>query len=125
MIYHNSIRHPNSFSTKSGKTILSTNEISINNCLKLLFTTSKGELLGDPEFGCNLMELIYQPNDIILQDILSEEIIETIDKYEPRITVNKSLISYNIDVNTVYINIKYYINNTGSYGDFSISVNRE
>lgn len=125
MVYHNSIRHPDSFSSRTGKTVISIDTKSINNCLKLLITTSKGELLGDPQFGSNLMKLIYEPNDTILQDMVTQDIIETISKYEPRITVTSSMINFNIDINTVYINIQYYVNNTGSYGDFSISVNRE
>lgn len=125
MIYHNSIRHPNIFSSKNGKTVVSINNNSINNCLRLLFTTSKGELLGDPQFGSNLMKLVYEPNDIILQDMVTQDIIETISKYETRITVDTSMITFNIDINTVYINVQYYINNTGSYGEFDISVNRE
>ena len=56
----NTISFPRIFNPITGKTNLVTDEDSINNCLDLLFSTTVGELFGDPQFGCDLVSLFYE-----------------------------------------------------------------
>lgn len=120
MISETTIKFPNITSLVSGKNQFSKDYESINECIGLLLRTSKGELLGDPQFGCNLMRYIYEPNDIILQDIAREDIVSAISKYEPRVTVTADDIEVYSENEKVYITINYYINSTGTTSSYEI-----
>ncbi len=120
MIGETTIKFPNITNLVSGKNLFSKNYESINECLGLLLRTSKGELLGDPQFGCNLMRYIYEPNDAILQDIAREDIVSAISKYEPRVTVNADDIEIYSENEKVYITISYYINSTGTTNSYEL-----
>lgn len=120
MVGETTIKFPNITNLVSGKNLFSKNYESINECLGLLLRTSKGELLGDPQFGCNLMRYIYEPNDAILQDIAREDIVSAISKYEPRVTVNADDIEIYSENEKVYITISYYINSTGTTNSYEL-----
>lgn len=120
MISETTISFPNITSLVSGKNTFSKDYESINECIGLLLRTSKGELLGDPQFGCNLMRYIHEPNDLILQDLAREDIVSAISKYEPRVTVNAENIDISSEDNNVYITINYYINSTGTTSSYNL-----
>ena len=61
MLFKKSIKFPNIFNLTVGNTDLDNKYVSINRCLALLLTTAKGELLGDPDFGCTLYEQLFDP----------------------------------------------------------------
>ena len=42
------------FNPQTGRTTMVEGQESINNCLAMLLSTCKGELLGDPNFGTNI-----------------------------------------------------------------------
>lgn len=44
------------------KVELSKNYKSINECLGILLRTRPGELLGDPNYGCNLIDRVFMYN---------------------------------------------------------------
>lgn len=116
----NTISHPECFSIVTGMTSLSTGTKSIDECLGLLIRTSKGELLGDPAYGTNLMKYIYEPNDLILRDMVIEDLTTAIKNYETRIIVASSDIEVVIDKEYMYITINYLMKNTGTYETFTI-----
>lgn len=125
MTSYNTIRCPNCFSVSTGKTVLISDIESINNCIGLLLRTSRGELVGDPMFGTNLMKLMYEPNDYILQDSVKSEIVNAIDKYENRVYITEQDISVVSEDTIVYITLSYYIKKTGEIGTFQLSLLRE
>jgi len=104
---------------------LESDTVSVEQSLKSLLSTSKGELLGDPAFGCNILKYVYDNNDAILSDVIRTEIITAINNYETRVTVTKNdiVINKDIDNNLLLIKIKYVINITGNEGYVSISYN--
>ena len=120
MISETTISFPNITSLISGKNTFTDNYDSINECLGLLLRTSKGELLGDPQFGCNLIKYIHEPNDLILQDLVREDIVSAISLYEPRIKVKSEDIYIQSEDNHVYITINYTLNSTGTRGSYEI-----
>ena len=59
---------------------------------EMILFTNKGELLGDPDFGCDLLLLLYQTK--ISAKATKTIIIEQIDKYIPELNST----SYELDV---------------------------
>lgn len=59
---------------------------------EMLIFTNKGDLLGDPDFGCDLQRLLFETkvSDVRVKSLISQQI----DKYIPEI----SGINYELDV---------------------------
>lgn len=124
VIQQTTLKFPNITNIVSGKNVYITGTESINTCLGLLLRTSKGELLGDPQFGCNLMEYIHEPNDLILQDLVREDILTAVSLYEKRIEMTPSDVSIRSDLNYVYITLRYIVKKTGADGSFDLAMMR-
>lgn len=65
--------------------------------LLCLLLTNPGERVMLPDFGTPLRELIFEPNDEILNTRAKEMIINSIKLWEPRITVGQIEVSSTID----------------------------
>ena len=126
MLFSDSIKHPIMFNLASGSTDIEGLTTSINRCIGLLFTTGKGELLGDPDFGCGLYELLFDQYSTSLESQIKNEIADSIKKYERRVVIDASDISIehieNSDRNSYRISIRYDISGTTKQGKTSITM---
>ena len=126
MLYTKSIKYPETFNFISGRTDLDEFIVSINRCLGLLLTTAKGELLGDPDFGCRLYEMLFNHYNDNFAESVKDEIVDAISKFEKRINVAKN----NIDIkentvngrNSYTITIRYVVKNSTQQSETQISV---
>jgi len=107
-------------STKAVK--LSKDTKSINECLGVLLRTRPGELFGDPEYGCNLIDRIFEYNGIVIDTLLKEDIINAVSKYEPRVIMTYGDIEIYKTPQVVHIFIQYLIKDTGEVNQFNIEV---
>lgn len=107
-----SIKYPNTFSLSQGITKLAEDIESVNESIKLILNTSKGELYGDPEYGCNLCQLLYDYEGAVLESSIKYEISNAINNYETRVYVNESDITVTYEGTKVKINIVYNLRNT-------------
>ena len=115
MLFSKSIRFPSMFDISVGNTAIDEEYISINRCIALILTTAKGELLGDPDYGCTLYEQLFNPYVDSQKDIIILEILNALQKYEKRITVKNSDITIERDENdehTYNIHINYAVRNS-------------
>ena len=128
MLYTKSIKYPNPFNLQSGKTDLSDSIASINQCIGLILTTAKGELLGDPDFGCTLYEILFEQYSLNTEVLIKKEIAESINTYEHRVTVSEQDISIEESMdeighkNRYKITISYMINNTSKINTTTVMV---
>lgn len=74
------------------------NENAIKQSLRNLVLTRKGEKLFQPEVGCEVFNLLFEPLDPMTGDAIRDEIINTLNQYEPRI----SLIDVDVKAVDVY-----------------------
>ena len=115
MLFKKSIKYPIIFDSISGRTQLDDEFTSINRCIALILTSAKGELLGSPDFGSHLYELLFDPKDSLTEVNVIEDIVQTLSTYEKRIIVDKSDITIE-DVkdtpNTYKITITYKLSNS-------------
>lgn len=73
--------------------------------LRLLLLSTKQTLIGDPYFGTNLRNMIYEKNNIVLRDIVVDDILTNIKLYMPQIRINRENVEVNSDGQTVYVTI--------------------
>jgi len=92
----------------------------IKSDLLILLLTNPGERVFLPDFGTPLKSLIFEQSDVVLENKVKEIIIDSISRWEPRITVssidvsrpskdvlNKDDSQQDLD-NILYINIKFF-----------------
>lgn len=113
---------PQIINRTSKKIEMSSNTQSINECLGILLRTIPGEMLGDPDWGCNLIERIFMFNGVVVKPLIVEDILNAIEAYEPRITVYESDIDIVQTDRSVQIYLNYTIKETGEVNEFNMEV---
>ena len=121
----NTINFPKLYNKLTGKTNLATNVKSINQSLALLLTTNRGELLGDPDYGCDLYTLLFNPINSSLVAMLQRDILQAIATYENRITLTTDDIHINSDDIAIKISIVYTIKMNNEKAAYKLALNRE
>lgn len=106
----------------SKKIDLSDNVQSINECLGILLRTRPGELLGDPDYGCYLIDRVFQYQGIIVDELIKEDILTAVEKYEPRIEMTTNNITLVEQDNVLSIYLKYVIKETGEINEYNMDI---
>lgn len=100
----NAVRFPKMFN--SNKTAIVKDKEATEQNLKALLASFKKTLLGDPYFGSNLQKLLFEHNNIILQDLVADDIYSTITAYMPQIRVIRNNITVESTGSTVNVHIR-------------------
>lgn len=103
---------PFEFQKRSGGTQISTatsrDHAHIHESIRQILGTKLGERFLRPDFGTRLHDLIFEPNDSILCGLIRHEVVDALDRWEPRIIVREVLIgSSDDDDHLVLVNIRY------------------
>ena len=78
--------------------------------LKVLLETKKGTLIGDPDFGSNLYQLLFEPANEVTANLIRQEVAYTIENYNDNTVVEKIDVTYKS--HTIQLNIRYRVLNT-------------
>jgi phage baseplate assembly protein W len=70
-----------------GAVALSYGERDIDEAIRIILSTAKGERPMRPEFGSDLHKLVFAPNGARTASTISYYCIEALDRWEPRIDV--------------------------------------
>jgi hypothetical protein len=62
-------------------------EASIQQSIRIILATAKGERVMRPEFGCGIYELVFTPNDAATRGMAEHHVSEALRLWEPRIEV--------------------------------------
>lgn len=124
MVFVKSISHPNEFSALTGKTQLAGEIRSIEQAMELLLTTTKGELFGDPDFGCNLYTYLMEYQGEVLYQLIKDDIVKTLTDYDTRIYVTAKDITVTPDNGTLHINISYQIRYTDYNSEYNLLIQK-
>lgn len=125
MVFTTSINHPKEFSVISGVTDLATEIDSINQSIRLILTSARGELFGDPNFGSRLHEYLFDYSGEALYNLLKSEIASVLNSQESRVTVFEDDISFKEDGTSLTIDIKYTIRYTNHSSETVLLVKKE
>ena len=100
----NAVRFPKMFN--SNKTAIVKDKEATEQNLKSLLASFKKTLLGDPYFGSNLQKILFEHNNVVLQDLVIDDIYSAITAFMPQIRVIRDNITVTSDGNTVIVNIR-------------------
>lgn len=105
---------------KKGKTVAMTaDEKDIRKSLEILLSTNVGERLMQPNYGCNMDKLLFEPMDASLKTYIKDIVETAILYYEPRIEAN----SIDLDMSRqlegiILVLIDYTVRTTNSRFNF-------
>lgn len=70
-----------------GSLALSAGERSVAESIWLVLSTSPGERVMNPEFGCGIHDLVFAPNTAATHAAVAHHVREALTNFEPRIDV--------------------------------------
>jgi|TARA_B100002019_G_scaffold199046_1_gene172470 phage baseplate assembly protein W len=82
---------------------------AIVQAMTALILTRKGERLFQPELGCDVQSILFEPLDFGSAGLIKSSIKETLVRYEPRIRVNDVLCTVDYDNNGYEVEVYYTI----------------
>lgn len=89
--------------------IIVKDSVAIENSIRNIITTQKGSLVGNPDFGTDLENVLFDIMDDITYQFMRDIIEEELAKSEPRISITDIDIIGLEDTNQIIVNIKYII----------------
>lgn len=109
---------PPAFSSDSGSVEMVSAEQDINQSLNILLSTSLGERVMQPQYGCNLQDYLFEPLNATIIGFIKDLVTNAILFYEPRIIAQKIEVSAAGDADIIegrfIISVEYSIPNTNS-----------
>jgi phage baseplate assembly protein W len=110
---------PPTFDKAAKRVKLVSAEEDICESLKILLSTSLGERVMQPNYGCNLQELLFEPLSPTVASNIKELIRTAILYHEPRIRLNRLELNLDRQVQgVVNISVDYTIISTNSRFNF-------
>lgn len=120
------LNYPNIFDVSSGATsTVPSSPKSELQSLSLLFQSSRRELLGDPNFGTNLVALANEYNSAGIQSEIVNDLVLAANIYKPDVGIDPSSISMSSDDDYVYINIGFKIISSNQIGQFELRIDKK
>ena len=86
-------------------------EMAVVNSIKNLISTRHYEVPFQPELGCNVQKLLFEPLDAVTATLIEREITETITNFEPRAEVVSLSVSADTDNNGFKVEMLFKIVN--------------
>lgn len=94
-------------------------EADIASSLQILLSTTPGERVMQPLYGCNLSELLFESLDTRIKTLMADKVESAILYYEPRVVLESVLFDESNELEgVVLINIVYRVKTTNSRFNF-------
>jgi phage baseplate assembly protein W len=94
--------------------------IALRNAVKMVLSVSPSEMLNNPEFGCDLTQVIYDPVDNFGANEIRHILSDCLTRFDPRISLNRATkIIPNIEEQLYDITLVLDVYGTSAYTDFS------
>jgi len=95
----------------TGDLMITTGNIAVSRALKNLILTNHYEKPFNPDYGSNVLKLLFEPMTPFTASTLESEIKYTIKNFEPRISINFVNVVADYENDAYAVSISYYINN--------------
>lgn len=110
---------PPTFNAQMSDVIMTEKEVDIEKSLHILLTTTVGERVMQPKYGCNMEELVFEPLNTTMKTLMKDKIQTAILYFEPRIDVTKiELNDSNQLEGEILIEVEYVVRATNSRLNF-------
>jgi phage baseplate assembly protein W len=101
-----------------GVTMLA-DEADVASSLEILLSTTPGERVMQPLYGCNLSELLFESLDTRMKTLMADKIESAILYYEPRVTLESVSLDDSREVEgVILISVTYTVKTTNSRFNF-------
>ncbi len=95
---------------------------SINQSIKNILFTNRGEVPFDPLFGSGLNNILFEKMSLVTELLIRNEINFALENHEPRIQINNIDIQADNENLQYYIDIEYIIIKLNSIGNVQITL---
>ena len=110
---------PPTFNVAAGSVEMTSDEADIQLSLHILLSTRKGERVMEPDYGCNLDDMVFEPMTTTFKTFMRETIKTAILYYEARIDLNSIKIDDSREVEgVILIILDYTVRTTNSRFNF-------
>jgi uncharacterized protein len=110
---------PPTFDQQSKAVEMTEKETDIEKSLQILLTTSIGERVMQPKYGCNMNTLLFEPLNTTVKTIMIDKIKTAILFFEPRIDAKKIVLNMQDELaGVVLVEIEYIVRATNSRFNF-------
>jgi hypothetical protein len=94
----------------TGGIALVTREREVDQAIRLILGTARGERPMRPEFGCRIHDHVFGPANAATAGQIAYDVREALERWEPRIVVLEVGVSYDrIETGTLYVDVAYQI----------------
>jgi len=94
--------------------------------LKNLILTKKGERLMQPEFGCDIWKVLFEPIvEGSIERTIELSIIDAVENWLPYLNIDEIIFDYDendIDANRIALDIKFSLKSNSNLGE-SVTIN--
>lgn len=100
-----------------------TEQAAVRQAVLLLLTTTPGERVMRPDYGCDLQRLVFSPNDATTHGLAIYYVGQALRRWEPRIDILRlDATSNEGDPGRMDIFLEYRVRKTAQRDDLTISV---
>ena len=100
-----SIGFPDMLASETQANLVADHKATAQNLI-LMLKSDRFTLFGDPYYGTIIKRMLFEQNNMILQDIVIDEIFSCIITFMPQIKINRNDITLEIHPDKIYANIK-------------------
>lgn len=99
----------------TGRIKMSEYEEDIEESIRIILSTTKGERVMRPDFGSTVFEYIFNLTDEMTIGLLEKEIEETIRRWEPRVeNVRAKVTMDKLSQEKLYVSVTYVVRSTNT-----------
>ncbi len=110
---------PPTFDKANRQVVMVEDAVDIQQSMQILLSTNLRERVMQPEYGCNLTDLLYEPVNSSLLAYIRDLVATAILYHEPRIAVEEiELKTDQVNEGVILIAIDYIIRSTNSRFNF-------
>lgn len=109
---------PPAFDNVSGNMQMVTGEQDIHESLHILLSTSLGERIMRPDYGCNLKDYVFDPLNVSMESYIKKLVEDAIIYFEPRITLEKVSVDFIEKEGVMWIKVDFRIDATNSRANY-------
>ena len=93
----------------TGDVAIKTGSNAVKQAIKNLILTAPGEKPFQPLVGSSVTDLLFEPLDAFTVDTLTDEIKQTINQYEPRVSLTNVEVTPIEESNKLNVSIEYQV----------------
>ncbi len=99
----------------TGGVAMASQDVEIEQAIRLILGTAPGERPMRPEFGCGIHDYVFAPGDGETAGRLAHEVRVALDRWEPRIDVTDVVVAYDtVSEGVLYLDVRYTVRSTNN-----------